>query len=68
VSDAVNAGYTIVILTDRDADRERAAIPSLLAVSGVHHHLVRQGTRTRCGLVVESGDAREVHHCALLLG
>jgi glutamate synthase (ferredoxin) len=68
VSDAVNAGYTIVILTDRDADRERAPIPSLLAVSGVHHHLVRQGTRTRCGLVVESGDAREVHHCALLLG
>ena len=46
----------------------RAPIPSLLATSGVHHHLVRQGTRTRCALVVESGDAREVHHCALLLG
>jgi glutamate synthase domain-containing protein 2/glutamate synthase domain-containing protein 1/glutamate synthase domain-containing protein 3 len=67
-SAAVAAGYTIVILSDRGADRDRAPIPSLLATSGVHHHLVRQGTRTQCGLVVESGDAREVHHCALLLG
>ena len=52
--------------------RRRAAthapIPSLLATAGVHHHLVREGTRTRCALVVESGDAREVHHFALLLG
>jgi glutamate synthase (NADPH) large chain len=67
-SDAVDAGYTILILSDRAADRDRAPIPSLLATAGVHHHLVRRGTRTRCGLVVESGDAREVHHCALLLG
>jgi glutamate synthase (ferredoxin) len=67
-SDAVDAGYTILILSDRDADRMRAPIPSLLATAGVHHHLVRKGTRTRCALVVESGDAREVHHCALLLG
>jgi glutamate synthase (ferredoxin) len=67
-SDAVAAGYTIVILSDRAADRHRAPIPSLLATAAVHHHLVRKGTRTRCGLVVESGDAREVHHCALLLG
>ncbi|OLD56847.1 MAG: glutamate synthase subunit alpha, partial [Acidobacteria bacterium 13_1_40CM_2_64_6] len=67
-SDAVDAGYTILILSDRGADKERAPIPSLLATAGVHHHLVIQGTRTRCGLVVESGDAREVHHCALLLG
>jgi glutamate synthase (ferredoxin) len=67
-SAAVEAGYTILILSDRDADRDRAPIPSLLATSGVHHHLVREGTRTRCALVVESGDAREVHHCALLLG
>ena len=67
-SDAVEAGYTILILSDRDADRVRAPIPSLLATAGVHHHLVRQGTRTRCALVVESGEAREVHHCALLLG
>jgi glutamate synthase (ferredoxin) len=65
---AVEAGYTIVILSDRGADRERAPIPSLLATAGVHHHLVRRGTRTRCGLVLETGDAREVHHCALLLG
>jgi glutamate synthase (NADPH) large chain len=67
-SAAVDAGYTILILSDRGADRERAPIPSLLATAGVHHHLVRQGSRTRCGLVVETGDAREVHHCALLLG
>ena len=67
-SGAVAAGYNILILSDRGADRDRAPIPSLLATSGVHHHLVREGTRTRCGLVVESGDAREVHHCALLLG
>src|SRR4249919_2213762 len=67
-SSAVEAGYTIVILSDRGADRERAPIPSLLATAGVHHHLVRRGTRTRCGLVLETGDAREVHHCALLLG
>src|SRR5206468_11129953 len=67
-SDAVDAGYTILILSDRAADRDRAPMPSLLATAGVHHHLVRLGKRTRCGLVVESGDAREVHHCALILG
>jgi glutamate synthase (NADPH) large chain len=67
-SSAVQSGYTILILSDRGADRERAPIPSLLATAGVHHHLVRQGSRTRCGLVIETGDAREVHHCALLLG
>jgi glutamate synthase (ferredoxin) len=67
-SDAVAAGYNILILSDRSVDRDHAPIPSLLATAGVHHHLVREGTRTRCALVVESGDAREVHHCALLLG
>jgi glutamate synthase (ferredoxin) len=67
-SAAVDAGYTILILSDRGADKDLAPIPSLLATAGVHHHLVMQGKRTRCGLVVESGDAREVHHCALLLG
>ena len=67
-SDAVAAGYTILILSDRGVDATHAPIPSLLATAGVHHHLVREGTRTRCALVVESGDAREVHHCALLLG
>jgi glutamate synthase (ferredoxin) len=65
---AVDAGYTILILSDRGADRDRAPIPSLLATAGVHHHLVRLGSRTRCGLLIETGDAREVHHCALLLG
>ena len=67
-SQAVAADYNILILSDRSADRDLAPIPSLLATAGVHHHLVREGTRTRCALVVESGDAREVHHCALLLG
>ena len=67
-SDAVDAGYTILILSDRGADRDRAPIPSALATAAVHHHLVRLGKRTRCGLVVESGDARDVHHCAILLG
>src|SRR5438034_11008575 len=66
--DAVDAAYTILILSDRAADRDRAPMPSLLATAGVHHHLVRLGKRTRCALVIESGDAREVHHCALLLG
>jgi glutamate synthase domain-containing protein 2/glutamate synthase domain-containing protein 1/glutamate synthase domain-containing protein 3 len=67
-SDAVAAGYGILILSDRGVDARHAPIPSLLATAGVHHHLVREGTRTRCGLLVETGDAREVHHMALLLG
>ena len=64
----MKAGYTILILSDRGVSEEFAPIPSLLATAGVHHHLVRQGARTRCALVVESGDAREVHHVALLMG
>jgi glutamate synthase (NADPH) large chain len=67
-SDAVREGYTILILSDRGVSESLAPIPSLLATAGVHHHLVREGTRTHCALVLESGDAREVHHCALLLG
>ena len=67
-SEAIAAGYNIIILSDRGVDREHAAIPSLLATAAVHHHLVREGTRTRCGLIVETGDAREVHHVCLLLG
>jgi hypothetical protein len=67
-SRAVADGATILILSDRGVDRTHAPIPSLLATAGVHHHLVREGTRTKCALVIESGDAREVHHCALLLG
>ena len=67
-SDAVEAGYTILILSDRGVDATRAPIPSLLATAGVHHHLVREGTRTRARWSSRSGDAREVHHCALLIG
>jgi glutamate synthase (ferredoxin) len=67
-SQAVAAGYGILILSDRGVDATHAPIPSLLATAGVHHHLVREGTRTKCGLLVESGDAREVHHVALLMG
>jgi len=68
VCDAIDDGAGLIVLSDRDSDREMAPIPSLLLVSAVHHHLVRQGTRTRVGLILESGDAREVHHMALLLG
>ena len=67
-SAAVAAGCSLIVLTDRGIDRDNAPIPSLLATAGVHHHLVREGTRTRCSLIVESGEAREVHHMALLLG
>jgi glutamate synthase (ferredoxin) len=67
-SDAVASGYNILVLSDRGISESRAAIPSLLATAGVHHHLVREGTRTKCALIVEAGDAREVHHCALLVG
>ena len=67
-SDAVRAGNTILILSDRGVTEKCAPIPSLLATAGVHHHLVREGTRTRCALLLESGDAREVHHVALLIG
>ena len=62
-SDAVEAGYTILILSDRDADRVRAPIPSLLATAGVHHHLVRQGTRTRCAL--DRRDGRRARSASL---
>ena len=67
-SKAVADGYGIIILSDRGVDRQHAAIPSLLATSAVHHHLIREGSRTRVGLVVESGEPREVAHFALLIG
>jgi glutamate synthase (ferredoxin) len=67
-SEAVAAGFNILILSDRGVGPRQAPIPSLLATAGVHHHLVREGTRTRCALVIETGDAREVHHVSLLLG
>jgi len=61
-------GYEVIILTDRTVDSDHAAIPALLAVSAVHHHLIRRGLRSRCGLIIETGEAREVHHFATLLG
>jgi glutamate synthase (NADPH/NADH) large chain len=67
-SAAVEAGARILILSDRGCDADYAPIPSLLLTSAVHQHLVRTGERTRAGLVVETGEAREVHHIALLIG
>src|SRR5208337_3147025 len=64
---AIKAGASLIILSDRGTSAGMAAIPSLLACSGLHHYLVRQGLRTRAGLLIECGDAREVHHFALLL-
>src|SRR6267142_1648131 len=66
--DAVRSGYSIIIISDRLVDRERVAIPALLALSAIHQHLVGKGLRTSTGLVVETGSAREVHHFALLGG
>jgi len=68
VSEAIAEGYNVIILSDRGISRKTAAIPSLLATASMHHHLVRRGERTRCGLVIETGDAREVHHLCLLIG
>jgi glutamate synthase (NADPH) large chain len=68
VAAAVKEGASIVILSDRGVDRDKAPIPSLLAMAAVHHHLIREGTRTQCGLVVETGEAREAHHFCLLIG
>ena len=67
-SQAIEDGYCIIILSDRGIDAHHAPIPSLLATSAVHHHLIREGSRTKVGLVVESGEPREVAHFALLIG
>jgi glutamate synthase (NADPH/NADH) large chain len=66
--DAIRSGHNILIVTDRHLGREQVAIPALLALSAIHHHLVREGLRTTAGLVVETGSAREVHHFAVLAG
>jgi glutamate synthase (NADPH/NADH) large chain len=68
VSEAIGDGAKVIILSDRHSNEALAPIPSLLLVSAVHHHLIREKTRTQVGLVIECGDAREVHHMALLLG
>jgi glutamate synthase (NADPH/NADH) large chain len=68
VDHAIADGVSFIVLSDRDGDADLAPIPSLLLSSAVHHHLLRQRTRTRVSLVVEAGDVREVHHAALLIG
>jgi len=68
VSAAIAGGARIILLSDRHSNAELAPIPSLLLTSAVHHHLVREKTRTQVGLIVEAGDVREVHHVALLIG
>ncbi len=67
-SDAIASGVNVLILSDRDSNRALAPIPSLLLTAAVHHHLVREQSRTKAGLLVEAGDTREVHHMALLIG
>ncbi|GIU83410.1 MAG: glutamate synthase [Acidimicrobiales bacterium] len=67
-SEAISEGCNILILSDRGSTAELAPIPALLATGAVHHHLIREKTRTRCGIVVETGEAREVHHLCLLIG
>ena len=68
VSRAIRRGARFVVLSDRDSGRDLAPIPSLLLTAAVHHHLIREKTRTQVGLLVEAGDVREVHHVALLIG
>ena len=68
VSQAIADGAYLIVLSDRDGDADNAPIPSLLLTAAVHHHLIREKTRTKVGLIVEAGDVREVHHVALLIG
>ena len=67
-SSAISSGAKLIILSDRDSSREMAPIPSLLLVSAVHHHLIRNKTRSLVSLIAETGDCREVHHGCLLVG
>ena len=67
-SDAVKEGFAVIILSTRGISTNQAAIPTLLATSAVHHHLISEGIRTNCGLVVETGEARAIHHFATLIG
>ncbi|MCD4667410.1 MAG: glutamate synthase large subunit [Sulfurimonas sp.] len=66
--EAVKDGYQVIILSTRGISKTKTAIPTLLATSAVHHHLIENGTRTNCGLVIETGEAREIHHFATLIG
>lgn len=65
---AIDDGYSILILSDRDMDQNNAPIPALLAMAGLHHHLIREGKRTKVGIALETGEPREVHHYCLLIG
>ncbi|MCH8539863.1 MAG: glutamate synthase large subunit [Opitutales bacterium] len=65
---AINDGVKLIILSDRHVDKKHLPVPALLACAGLHHHLTRQGTRTKVSIILESGEPREVHHFALLLG
>src|SRR5205085_1813624 len=65
---SIAGGVNIIVLSDRGVNKDNAPIPALLAVSGLHHHLIRGGKRTRVGLVLESGEPREVHHFSVLIG
>ena len=67
-SQAIEDGATILVLSDKGMDANHVPIPSLLATAGVHHHLLRERTRTRVGLAIETGEAREMMHLALLIG
>ncbi len=67
-ADAVQGGAAVLVLSDRPVDPANAPIPALIATAAVHHHLIREGLRTRCGLVVDTGEAREIHHFCCLLG
>jgi len=68
VDAAIARGFNLIIISDRGVDHDHVPIPALLAVSGLHHHLIRSGTRTQVGLLLESGEPREVHHFAALIG
>lgn len=65
---AISQGYTLIILSDKGVSKNRVPIPSLLASAGLHHHLIRKGTRTKVSILLETGEAREVHHFATLIG
>ena len=66
--EAIDEGFSLIILSDRQVSAERVPVSSLLACGAVHHHLVRQAKRTRLGIILETGEAREVHHHCLLVG
>ena len=68
VAESVQAGTRIVVLSDKMIDKGNVPIPAILAVSAVHHHLIRAGLRTNCSIIVESGEPREVHHFAVAQG